>query len=163
MFIVISIFSLPMMSIYSSGNALENSRFYFINQFTLGNLGGSSIFCNQVDRTDGKMAISCPVGSTLETKHALFGLIMLSFKINTLAHRWILINCTGKSLWITIAHSILTTRRLEINSKTNVMGSKDVYSSLKAYWVALKVTQRNSQKMRSVDMTQIYSSKCRVW
>ena len=45
MFVIVTIFALPIIKIYSSHDAFSEHDNYPLSKFSLGNLGGSSVFC----------------------------------------------------------------------------------------------------------------------
>jgi hypothetical protein len=68
MMIFISIVTLPAMYIFSSYSALSTSATYMFDQFSLGNMGGSSITCGQVPLAvpGAVLSLSCTTG-TIQT------------------------------------------------------------------------------------------------
>jgi hypothetical protein len=61
------LFSLPMIYIYSSYGAIENAPKGFISRFSLGNMGGASVMCKIVPLTTSNFTIACPVNSQIST------------------------------------------------------------------------------------------------
>ena len=95
---LISLVTIPLMMTLSSFGALEQFPGYNFNQYTLGNIGGSDIFCSQsVFNTEATaMQIECPVGTTIDltavaanTNEAIFnaGIIPSTSKVNNYCQR----------------------------------------------------------------------------
>jgi len=61
-FLVIQIFFLPIVFIYSNHDALANYDYYTYSQYSLGNLGGSSTVCNAFPISLNTATIACPAG-----------------------------------------------------------------------------------------------------
>lgn len=55
MFFWVTVFAIPMYYIYSSGGHLKGFKSYPISQFSIGNFGGSTMFCKQTRLATGKM------------------------------------------------------------------------------------------------------------
>eukprot|EP00352_Strombidinopsis_acuminata_P005189 CAMPEP_0176366210 /NCGR_PEP_ID=MMETSP0126-20121128/21023_1 /TAXON_ID=141414 ORGANISM="Strombidinopsis acuminatum, Strain SPMC142" /NCGR_SAMPLE_ID=MMETSP0126 /ASSEMBLY_ACC=CAM_ASM_000229 /LENGTH=138 /DNA_ID=CAMNT_0017723545 /DNA_START=133 /DNA_END=549 /DNA_ORIENTATION=+ len=65
MFVFISIFMIPSMIKYSEyGGVKDFSPFYALDQFTLGNMGGASVLCQNVPVAFDtiQLTLSCPSG-----------------------------------------------------------------------------------------------------
>jgi hypothetical protein len=75
MFLFITIFFIPLFYIYSSHEAYYDQKSWPISRLMLGNLGGSSIFCQQIRMGKGTFTVSCPIGSYIKHDKALFGII----------------------------------------------------------------------------------------
>ena len=65
---LISLVTIPLMMTLSSFGALEQFPGYNFNQYTLGNIGGSDIFCSQsvFNTQETAMQLECPVGTTID-------------------------------------------------------------------------------------------------
>jgi hypothetical protein len=48
---------------------------YPISRWLAGNFGGSNMFCKQTRLSVGRLEMSCPSGTELETDKAVFGVI----------------------------------------------------------------------------------------
>jgi hypothetical protein len=64
MCIAITIFLLPLFYGYSQNGTLgmKGEKLYAIGQFSLGNLGGASVICNQRRLGASSMTLACPSG-----------------------------------------------------------------------------------------------------
>jgi len=68
MCLMIALFISPVV-FYYAGNDIKGLKYhldaknYGINQFTLGNLGGSSVYCGQRRIGEGNLNITCPYGN----------------------------------------------------------------------------------------------------
>jgi hypothetical protein len=65
MFCWITLFSIPLMYIYSSYNGLATAVYYPLDMWSLGNMGGSSVQCGSVPQTvdSAALTLTCPSGS----------------------------------------------------------------------------------------------------
>lgn len=72
MFLSISVFSLPILAIYSSGPAFPDS---FVTSLSMGNLGGASMLCKTAFMGMDEMALQCPAGTVMDTEQAQYGII----------------------------------------------------------------------------------------
>jgi hypothetical protein len=79
MFMWLTVFAIPIFYIYQSGRHFSGSKSYPISRFFVGNFGGSSMFCKQTRLAVGKMAMTCPLGTVLETDKVVFGVISNEF------------------------------------------------------------------------------------
>lgn len=75
MFVMITIFCLPIYYMYASHGAFSDYRSFSIAKYMLGNLGGSSVFCEQYHMNRGQYTISCPPESYIDTNNLIFGMI----------------------------------------------------------------------------------------
>lgn len=78
MFVCISLICIPIFLIYSSGQAYSQQKSFIISKFTLGNLGGSQIVCDQTKIWKKKAEISCPVGTYLDTDFVELGIMSMN-------------------------------------------------------------------------------------
>jgi len=64
MFVLLTLFTYPFMSIYSSYSGLKIEPMYALNMYALGNMGGSSTQCNQVPNAvkGAKIDLGCSTG-----------------------------------------------------------------------------------------------------
>ena len=81
MFSMISIFMLPLMYKYSHNDqlGLQSDPLYALNQFTLGNLGGSSTTCDVKPLLVDTVSLSCAVGR-LDTSNIVYGVMSTQIK-----------------------------------------------------------------------------------
>ena len=63
MFIWISIFTIPILIIYSSGRHYDDQKSYIVSQFIIGNFGSSSVFCQQFRMSKKVATMSCPTNT----------------------------------------------------------------------------------------------------
>jgi len=75
MFILISLFCLPLFYIYGSGSGLKGWKSFPVTRFTLGNLGGSSTMCKHQILARGHIRLFCPPTSVIDGNNAVFGLL----------------------------------------------------------------------------------------
>lgn len=68
MFFCISIFSLPIFYLYGSHRAFSDYRTFQIARYTIGNMGGSSIFCQQSRWGKNEFTITCPNESIIDSR-----------------------------------------------------------------------------------------------
>jgi hypothetical protein len=80
LFIIVTIFYLPIFSVYSSNSAkaLKGQASYGINQYSMGNIGGSGVECATAEIRVGSMDLTCPSGSEIICSKILFGVISKS-------------------------------------------------------------------------------------
>ena len=77
---MISILIIPIAFIYSRGRHYEGEFDpLYVNNLYMGNMGGASIFCSQIPLKDNNFEINCPKGTTVSTKHAIFGIMSNQF------------------------------------------------------------------------------------
>ena len=64
MMCLISLFSIPLMMVYSSADALQQTTGYWLSKYSIGNLGGSQVECYQAMYTTlgSRIDIQCPAG-----------------------------------------------------------------------------------------------------
>jgi len=75
LFIMITIFCIPLFYIYGTGEAFSNERSFPVSRFMLGNIGASTMACVHESMRDGKLELTCPPGSFHDSSHATFGMI----------------------------------------------------------------------------------------
>ena len=75
MFLMISIFCIPVFYLYGSHVAFEDWKSYPIARFTLGNMGSASMFCQQNRLGKDLFTITCPNESVIDTDNLLVGMI----------------------------------------------------------------------------------------
>lgn len=85
MFGAITILSLPLFAIYALGvsglgGAFSEDDSYLLSQFTLGNMGGSSIFCGHYRLGKKEADVFCPIHTVIDVDHAVFGVISADFE-----------------------------------------------------------------------------------
>jgi len=90
--LTISLFCIPLFMGYSrnSEKGLATESKYFINQYSLGNMGGSNIMCSQKRIGTATMRLTCPNG-LMQTEQATFGLMNMDVDQK--------IYCTEQAIW----------------------------------------------------------------
>jgi hypothetical protein len=87
MFVIVTIFALPIMKIYSSHDGFSEHDNYPLSKFSLGNLGGSSVFCGQYRIGKGEADISCPKNTIIDTSNAVFGVMSVDLESKHYCHQ----------------------------------------------------------------------------
>ena len=89
---MISIFTFPLLHGYSNNatKGLAAQGKYAINQFTLGNLGGASVYCTQKRIGEKEIDLRCESGN-IDFENMLFGVINQNTDTK--------IFCTEQSIW----------------------------------------------------------------
>lgn len=80
MFIMITIFCLPIFYLYGEHHAFADYKSFQIARFTMGNMGGSSIFCQQFHMSRGSFTANCPLESYMDTDKVMFGMMSADTK-----------------------------------------------------------------------------------
>lgn len=77
LFIIVTIFYLPIFAVYSnnSAKALKGQPSYGINQYSLGNIGGSGVECATAEIRQKSLELTCPSGSEIVCDKIQFGAI----------------------------------------------------------------------------------------
>lgn len=78
MFLIISLFSLPMFVIYASGDQYGEKTNPIARTF-IGNFGATTMFAKASRFASGTMDISCPHGTILDAENANFGIMSNEF------------------------------------------------------------------------------------
>ena len=86
MFILISLFCIPLFYIYGSGSGLKGWKSFPVTRFTLGNLGGSSTMCKHQILARGHIRLFCPPTSVIDGNNAAFGLLSNQFETHEYCH-----------------------------------------------------------------------------
>lgn len=89
MFAMLTLASLPLYIIYAQGGFYDEGSgmtSHYITQFFLGNMGSSSMFCDQFRMGRGHAELSCPAGTHLQASHAVFGILSNEFETMTACH-----------------------------------------------------------------------------
>jgi hypothetical protein len=60
MFIAITMFCIPLYYVYGTSVGLKGWKSFFVMRYSMGNLGGSSMFCKQASLARGNMRLHCP-------------------------------------------------------------------------------------------------------
>jgi len=105
--LMVTLFMLPVYNGYAFNDekGLQNESKYPINQFSIGNLGGSNIFCAQKRVGTGSFAMSCPNGQfTINETSVHLGLMSMDIPQK--------IFCKEDAIW-------------ESNSKTDIAECTD--------------------------------------
>lgn len=79
MMVFISVVTIPVLMIYASYSGLTDTSMAVINQFSLGNMGGSGTACSQapLDIDNATLMLTCPTGeinTAAVTETGLFAL-----------------------------------------------------------------------------------------
>lgn len=80
MFLVISLFILPVFVIYGMGTYYGPGDKNPVNQFFIGNFGAAKMFAKSNRFTAGHMEIECPKGLVLDAKNSIFGVMSNQFQ-----------------------------------------------------------------------------------
>jgi len=77
MCLMITLFISPVIMNYAHNeiDGLKDDPKYMFNQFTIGNLGGSGVYCNQRRIGVGEMKLDCPNGNILVDQYTKFGIM----------------------------------------------------------------------------------------
>ena len=77
MMFIMTLAFMPIMSIYSSNsiNALASRPKAFLNVWTLGNFGASSVVCKRTPIKYGKIDFECPHGTIIDVSNPIFGIM----------------------------------------------------------------------------------------
>ena len=75
--IVCSIAFLPVIFVYADNPImqLQTQGKYFINMFSLGNMGGSDVVCTTAIILKGSIGIKCPQGTIIDEKFVTYGVM----------------------------------------------------------------------------------------
>ena len=76
MFLLLTIFSLPLFYIYSQGTIFSET---VLAKYYLGNMGGATVFCNQYRLGRGVAHLTCPTGTLIDTRQVVFGVMNSEF------------------------------------------------------------------------------------
>lgn len=85
MFMMITLFSLPLFIIYGRHEGFKGWLSYPISRFTMGNLGGSSMMCKHKVLGD-KIRLFCPPNSEIDANNAQFGILSNQFESHEYCH-----------------------------------------------------------------------------
>jgi len=91
--ITITVFCLPLFYFFSHNaqlGLLDEGKYVF-NQFTLGNMGGASVHCNQKRVGTNEMTMNCPNGIMIVGESAQIGMMSSEIEMKT--------SCTEQSIW----------------------------------------------------------------
>lgn len=87
MFLCITIFCIPLYYTYGRNVGLKGWKSWPVMRFTMGNLGGSSMFCKSSSQARGIMRLRCPPNSLLDIKGDVhMGLMSKEFDSFNLCH-----------------------------------------------------------------------------
>lgn len=75
MFIMITLFCLPLFFIYGSSIGLKGWKSFVIGRWTMGNLGGASMICKHQVLTKGQIRLLCPPNSVIDASNTVFGVL----------------------------------------------------------------------------------------
>ena len=92
MFAVISLLAVPLFVIYALGvsgrvGAFSEDDSYLLSKFTLGNMGGSSVYCGQYRLGKREADVSCPINSIIDTQNAVYGVMSADFDHKQFCHQ----------------------------------------------------------------------------
>ena len=87
----ISLLAMPLFIIYASGvsgqgGAFSEDNSYLLSKFTLGNMGGSSVYCGQYRLGKREADVSCPIHTVIDIDNAVFGVISADFEHKQFCH-----------------------------------------------------------------------------
>lgn len=80
MFFFIMLFSMPLYYEYGTGIGLKGWKSFPLTRFSMGNLGGSDMFCKSTSLSRGVLKINCPSGTVIDSRNAHFGVISNKFE-----------------------------------------------------------------------------------
>jgi len=83
MFLTITLFCIPVFYLYGSHYAFEDFKSFPIARFTLGNMGSSSIFCQQNRLGKDIFTVTCPNESVIDAENLMVGMISADTQIKT--------------------------------------------------------------------------------
>ena len=75
--LICSLAFLPTLFVYAHNPVmqLQSQGKYFINMFSLGNMGGSNVVCSTATLRKSAVGIKCPTGSFLDIKNMTYGVM----------------------------------------------------------------------------------------
>jgi hypothetical protein len=77
LFLLLSFIVLPLFYYYSSNGVETYSKEsgYMLKQFSLGNMGGSSVVCENKFLSDQRLIMSCPTGTIFDYDNVIYGVM----------------------------------------------------------------------------------------
>jgi len=91
--LVCSLAFLPVLMVYANNpvHELQTEGKYFINMFSLGNLGGSDVVCTASTLMKASIGIKCPTGTFIDSDSITYG--VMDSKIVSQDY------CTNEAIW----------------------------------------------------------------
>lgn len=87
MFIMITLFSLPLYYTYGTSIGLKGWKSFVIGRWSIGNLGGASMACKQQIFAKGQIRLLCPPNSLIDAPNAVFGVMSNQFTSYDICHQ----------------------------------------------------------------------------
>ena len=77
MFSLLTVFALPLFWVYSGGSYHAENP---LVTYSLGSLGGASVYCAQFPLAKARAEIACPSGTHFDARYAQFGVLNSAFE-----------------------------------------------------------------------------------